>query len=62
MDAQMQELERLDSNINGGNDNDNGSGDSIEEQLKAFDEKARQFQESVDLPTLEDSKEANWFI
>lgn len=62
MDAQMQELERLDCINSAGNNIDNGNGDSIEEQLKAFDEKAKQFQESVDLPTLEDSKEANWFI
>ncbi len=58
MDAQKQELERLDSI----DDGDDGRGDSIEEQMKALDEKAKQFRESVDLPTLEDSKEANWFI
>ncbi len=63
MDAQIQELGCLHGINDCCNSNDNGNGDGIEEELRAFDEEAKQFWESVNLPTLEDSKESNnWFI
>ena len=55
MNAQTQELQHVRDH------QEKGHADVIEQQLKEFDDMANDYKETVELPSVEERKEANWF-